>query len=176
MTTKDVIALAAVGISIVLLLSPWQAYFIDSALMRTFNIITLLFWTLPALYAFFRVRDLKKSLRIVSRITSGSIVLFGIALIGFELLMSPPKKNTYALLFSNPNNEFETIEIIHNHGYIKNWNETKFILRFTEHGLWIEKDFNQAKLQGEWMVHKDNPYCRTVGLVSFENGEIMNAK
>ena len=103
-------------------------------------------------------------------------MLCGIALIGFELTTSPPKKNTYALLYSNPNNEFETIEIIHNHGYIKNWNETKFILRFSDYGFRFEKDFNQANLQGEWIVHKENPYCRTEGLVSFENGEIMDRK
>lgn len=99
------------------------------------------------------------------------MILIGIIVVPLASIL--PHKSSYMLLYTNPKNTLYTIEVIHNHTALKTWNELKYIKRYNNLGFWIEKDFEQSKLEGKWIVYDDNPYCTSKGLTNFKNGNVV---
>lgn len=119
----------------------------------------------PLIYLIIK-KKIDKWIRLVS------FVIIGIGILRFSLLqfIGYPLQSEYAKLYVNPENEFETIKIIHNHSF----NEVKQTITFPRFGINLERKFHQNNLNGRWFVYKDNPFHTTEGVFLFKKGELIN--
>jgi hypothetical protein len=174
MNGKDWTALVIFTSVIIVILLPWQIYFLDQNINRLYQVLIYSTLISPIIYFIYKIRILriKKNLLIPAYIG----LLLGIITLISKVISAQPIQNTYLMLYTRMNNENETIEIIHNHISTHNWNETKHLINYPNLGLRIERDFNQTKLKGSWFVHKDNPFCSYEGVNTFNNGKLVNKK
>lgn len=159
---------------LILILFPCQVTFIDKSINRLYEVFLIITLITTIIYFIYRIRVLqfKRKWRLLTPAYLG--VLFGFFFLINKLISAPPSQSTYLMLYTKANNDNEKIEIIRNHGFTHNWNETKHLINYPSIGLRIERDFKQSKLQGSWLVHKDNPYCSYEGLQVFDNGKLVN--
>lgn len=155
-----------------ILVSPWQLHFTNRMFMAAFNNLLALGIVIPASFAVWRFLAPKIRSKLLSKVfVLVSFIALGVLVIA-NLFWPHVKTGTYIELYTNPNNEHETIEVIWNHR-IMNWNELKHIVRFPATGMSLTKDFEPSDLNGEWIVMEDNPYHEQKGLMTFEHGVVI---
>lgn len=176
MKLKDYSALLLVGLSLGLFFFPWQIRFYDRWFEAGYQLVMILGCMLPLLYGFFRVKVLADLPKWTFR--TGALIGLAYGVLQIWLLGNflPPAQNTYMLLYSKPDTPSETVEIVHNHAFITNWNDIKHRLNFPQLGFCLDKEFEQDNLQGTWLVHEGNPYCEQTGVLVFKKGKVIASK
>ena len=153
-------------------INPWKIILLNNGLNWIPQLLLTLGIVIPLHHLFLKVKNYYH--QFIIRITS--VILIISCVLRFSLLqfLGHPMQSEYAVLYANPENDYEKIKIIHNHLSTHNFNETKHIITFPNFGVKLEKDFNKNNLNGIWYVYKNNPFHRTEGTFLFDNGKTIN--
>ncbi|MEZ4805156.1 MAG: hypothetical protein R2852_06660 [Bacteroidia bacterium] len=170
-TWKDWVVSLIALIGCLALFYPWQIVFIETSYNKIYRIFVELILILVLTYLYFRVAHYQKKWFI--RIPVILLFIICIPFLASQIIFKSPSQNTYAVLYTKPQDSAETIKIIHYHGYLNDWNKSKHLVEYRDLGICIEKDFEIEDLNGEWYVHPDNPYHPVEGIARFKHGELM---
>lgn len=170
MNNKDWAFLIVFVLTAIVLIIPWDLEFADRSWGHVYNVSLAIGLASPIVYGTWRfaIRLSKPKLAFPLTLVIGC--LMGAFLVYASTFMQPPLRNRYMLLYTDPDDANETIEIVHNHIFTHSWNEIKQINNYPMLGMSIRCDFEQDDLNGVWIVNEGNPFCGSIGHVRFING------
>lgn len=87
---------------------------------------------------------------------------------------STPSMSRYLLFYKNPTEPYETIEVLHHHGFVYNFNAMYHIIEIPKVGMYLQKKIEHRNLSGRWVIAEDNPYFDDVGEVVLQEGEVKS--
>jgi hypothetical protein len=170
---KTILCISLMLLCLIVLVIPWQLVPLSRDLQYIYKNSILVGVFAPLLYLLIRAWRLRPELRWILLIPGTLLMLAGMGFLFLNLSFYTPAQNRYMLLYTREGKSSETIEIIHNHIFTTNWNESKHIIDFPGYGFRLSRSFKRKNLNGRWVVNKDNPY-HPEGVFSFKNGEIIN--